>query len=68
MGNLLYAMICTRLDMSPGKNYLEVVKWVLRCLKCTSIIYLYFDTSKSILEDFTNAGYVDDLKERNDYF
>ena len=54
IGSLIYAMVCTRLDIAhavgvvsrfmsrPGKQHLEAVKWILRYLKGSSDTCLCF--------------------------
>ena len=54
IGSLMYAMVCTHLDIShaigvvsrflanPGKAYWEVVKWIFRYLRGTSKVCLSF--------------------------
>jgi hypothetical protein len=66
IGNLMYAMVCTRPDLShavgvvsrymnnPGKEHWEAGKWILRYLRGTSTHALCFGGSDTFLE-----GYVD---------
>ena len=66
IGNLMYAMVCTRPDIAhavgvvsrfmgdPGKEHWEAVKWILRYLKGTTDQALCFEGKKVEL-----AGYVD---------
>ena len=54
IGSLMYAMVCTRLDIAhavgvmsrymsnPGKQHWEVVKWILRYLRGTASLALCF--------------------------
>ena len=64
VGSLMYFMVCTRPDNAhavgvvsrfmskPGKEHWEAVKWLLRYLKGTSKIALYFRKKDVILEGF----------------
>ncbi|KAE8705387.1 hypothetical protein F3Y22_tig00110429pilonHSYRG00978 [Hibiscus syriacus] len=64
--SLMYAMVCTRLDIShavgavsrymnnPGKVRWEAVKWILRYMRGTTNKTLYFKAKDTIL-----TGYVD---------
>ena len=66
VGSLMYVMVCTRPDIShavgvvrrymnnPGKEHWEVVKWILRYLRGTTIHALCFGGSDTFLQ-----GYVD---------
>jgi hypothetical protein len=61
VGNLMYAMVCTRPDIAhavgvvsrymnnPGKEHWEAVKWILRYLRGTSTHALCFGGSYIIL-------------------
>ena len=69
VGNLIYAMICTRTDLThdvsvvsrfmhnPGKEHLNAVKWILRYLKGTSRFGLLFD--KNSVKEIGVMGFVD---------
>ena len=73
VGSLMYAMVCTRLDIShavgvasrflanPGKAHSEAVKWIFRYLKGTSKICLSFGGSKPSLKGYTDSNMVEDL-------
>eukprot|EP01018_Ginkgo_biloba_P039992 Gb_09614 [translate_table: standard] len=61
VGSLMYAMVCTRLDIAhvvgvmsrfmnnPGKEHWEAVKWILRYLRGTTSQALCFRGSNTIL-------------------
>jgi hypothetical protein len=69
VGNLMYAMICTKPDLAhavsvvsrfmhnPGKEHWNAVKWILRCLKGTSHFGLLFD--KNSVKKIGVMGFVD---------
>jgi hypothetical protein len=69
VGNLMYAMICTRPDLvhdvsvvsrfmhNPGKGHWNAVKWILRYLKGTSHFGLLFD--KNSVKEIGVMGFVD---------
>jgi len=82
IGSLMYAMVCTRLEISnvvgvvscflanPGKENWQVVKWILRYLKGTSKVCLSFKSGKFVLNGYTNAdmaGDVDSRKSTSNY-
>ena len=60
-GSLMYAMVCTRLDIAhvvgvvrrymnnPGKEHWEATKWILRYLRGTATHALCFGGSKTVL-------------------
>ncbi|KAL4573531.1 hypothetical protein LXL04_020341 [Taraxacum kok-saghyz] len=68
VGNLMYAMVCTRPDISqavgvisqfmsnPGKDHWEGVKWLLRYLKGTSDVCLIYKKKEAVHEGFTDAN------------
>ena len=68
VGSLMYAMVCTRPDIShavsvvsrymanPGKEHWEAVKWILRYLKGTTDLGVCFDKAKV---NNTVVGFVD---------
>ncbi|KAG8503054.1 hypothetical protein CXB51_000810 [Gossypium anomalum] len=69
VGSLMYAMVCTRLDISqavgvvsrymhdPGKGHWQAVKWILRYLRKTEDVGLVFEQDEA-LGQFV-VGYVD---------
>ncbi|KAF2308258.1 hypothetical protein GH714_039520 [Hevea brasiliensis] len=68
VGSIMYAMVCTRPDIShgvgvvsrymacPGKEHLQAVKWILRYVNGTTNVGLTFDKAK--MSDSV-VGYVD---------
>ena len=79
VGNLMYAMICTRPDLAhavsvvsrfmhnPGKEHWDAVQWILRYLKGTSHFGLLFDKNsvkKSDVMGFVDSDFADDLDKR----
>ena len=79
VGSLMYAMVCTRPDLShgvsvvsrymhnPGKDHWEAVKWILRYVKGTINKGLVFDRNKAATCDvigFVDSDYAGDLDRR----
>jgi hypothetical protein len=79
VGNLMYAMICTRPDLAhavsvvsrfmhnPGKEHWNAVKWILRYLKGTTDFGLLFDKNSVKTNDvigFVDSDYAGDLDKR----
>ncbi|KAJ4736375.1 Transposon Ty1-NL2 Gag-Pol polyprotein [Rhynchospora pubera] len=76
IGSLMYAMVCTRPDISqavgvlsrfmanPGMAHWEAVKWLLRYLKGTSSMALCFKKSSVGLEGFVDADLGGDMDNR----
>jgi hypothetical protein len=68
VGCLMYAMVCTRIDLAhamsvvskymanPGKQHWDAVKWIFRYLKGTTDYGINFVRQKS---DLSVVGYVD---------
>ena len=76
VGSLMYAMVCTRPDLSqavsmisrymhdPGNGHWEAVKWVLRYTKGTIDVGLVFEkdsTGKQECIRYVNSDYAGDL-------
>lgn len=76
VGSLMYAMVCTRPDISqavsvvsrfmanPGKTHWEAVKWVLRYLKGTADMCLCFCGNTCQVSGFVDSDYAGDLDRR----
>jgi hypothetical protein len=76
VGSLMYAMVCTRPDISqavsvvsrfmanPGKAHWEAVKWILRYLKGTIDTCLCFGGDACHISGFVDSDYAGDLDRR----
>ena len=79
VGNLMYAMVRTRSDLSqavlmisrymhdPGKGHWEAVKWILRYIKGTIDVELVFEkdsTGKQECVGYVDSDYARDLDKR----
>ena len=76
---LMYAMVCTRLDIAcavgvvslflsnPGKEYWITVKWILRYIKDTSRVCLYFGGDKPVLQVYTDTDMAEDVNSRKSF-
>ncbi|GJZ71156.1 hypothetical protein Tco_0635007 [Tanacetum coccineum] len=77
VGSLMYAMICTRLDIShavgmvsrymhnPGKGHWQAVKWILRYIHNTVDVGLVFEQGSSQwVEGYCDSDYAEDLDKR----
>ncbi|GKC37955.1 transposable element [Tanacetum coccineum] len=77
VGSLMYAMICTRPDIShavrmvsrymhkPGKGHWQAVKWILRYIHNTVDVGLVFEHGSSQwVEGHCDSDYVGDLDKR----
>ncbi|GJT46799.1 retrovirus-related pol polyprotein from transposon TNT 1-94 [Tanacetum coccineum] len=82
VGSLMYAMVCTRLDLAhvvgvisrflsnPGKKHWEAVKWKFRYLRGTSKLGITFGNGKPMLVGYTYsdmAGNKDNMKSTSGY-
>ena len=73
---LMYAMMCTRLDITytvgvvsrfmsrPRKQHWEVVKWILRYLRGSSDTYLCFTGASLKLKDYVDANFAGNINSR----
>ena len=79
VGSLMYAMVCTRPDISqavsvvsrymhdPGEGHWEAVKWIMRYLKNTVDVGLEFEQDKSLglcVVGYCDSDYAGDLDKR----
>ena len=76
VGNLMYAMVCTRLDIAhpncvvnrflsnPGKEHQTAVKQIIRYLIGTSKAFLCFDGDKLVLQTFLDVDMARDVDSR----
>jgi hypothetical protein len=76
VGNLMYAMVSTRPDIShavgvvsrfmakPGKEHWQAVKWVLRYLKGTSDHCIVFNGIEGSVCGYVDSDYAGDLDKR----
>ncbi|GKV15798.1 hypothetical protein SLEP1_g26549 [Rubroshorea leprosula] len=76
VGSLMYAMVCTRPDIThavgvvsrflsdPGKIHWEAVKWIFRYLRGTTKLCLTFGQTEPILKGYTDADMASDLDNR----
>jgi hypothetical protein len=77
VGNLMYAMVCTKPNIShalgplrrymknPGKEHWKEVKWILRYLRGTSTHALCFGGSDTILHGYVDSDMEGDKDNRN---
>jgi hypothetical protein len=76
VGSLMYAMVCTRPDIShavgvvsrymenPGKEHWATVKWVLRYLRGTSNYCITFDGCSDEVCGYVDSDFAGDLDKR----
>ena len=76
VGSLMYAMVCTRPDITHvvgvvsrfmvnlGKEHWEAVKWIFRYLRGNSKLCLSFGSYKPVLEGYIDAYMAGDLDGR----
>ena len=77
IGSLMYAMVCTRPDIShtvgvvsrymhnPGKDHWQAVKWILRYIHNTVDVGLVFEQKDSqYLVGYCDSDYAGDLDKR----
>ncbi|KAI9197746.1 hypothetical protein LWI28_003619 [Acer negundo] len=76
IGSLMYAMVCTRPDIShvvgvmsrymsnPGKQHREAVKWILRYLQGTTEKCLTFRKDKLKLESYVDSDFAGEVDHR----
>ncbi|KAG8489147.1 hypothetical protein CXB51_017180 [Gossypium anomalum] len=76
VGSLMYAMVCSRPDLSyavsavsrymanPGKEHWKAVQWVLRYLRGTTDVCLQFGRTKDRVIGYVDADFAGDLDRR----
>ena len=69
VGSLIYAMVCTRLDIAHAVSHLgiehwNVVKWILKYLRGTSNKCLHFGGSITDLQGYVYLDLVGDIDTR----
>ena len=76
VGSLMYAMVCSRPDLShalsvvsrymanPGKEHWKTVQWIFRYLRGTSNACLQFGNSRDELVGYVDSDYAGDLDKR----
>jgi hypothetical protein len=76
VGSLMYAMVCTKLDITHavgvvsmymnnlGKEHWEEVKWILRYLRGISTHALCFGGSEIVLQGYVDSDMVGDEDSR----
>ena len=76
VGSLMYAMVCSRPDLShalsvvsrfmanPGKEHWKAVQWIFRYLRGTSSACLQFGKSRDGLVGYVDSDYAGDLDKR----
>ena len=76
VGSLMYAMVCTRLDIAhavstvsrfmsnPGRPHWEAVEWILRYLRGSTNLKLCFGSSEPVLVAYTDADMAGDVDSR----
>ena len=77
VGCLMYAMVCTRPDIShavgvvsrymenPGKEHWVVVKWVLQYLRGTSDYCITYNRSSEFVCGYVDSDFAGDLDKRS---
>ncbi|KAG8490319.1 hypothetical protein CXB51_016103 [Gossypium anomalum] len=76
VGSLMYAMVCSRPDLSyavsavsrymanPGKEHWKAVQWILRCLRGTTDVCLQFGRTEDGVIGYVDADFAGDLDRR----
>ncbi|KAG8483625.1 hypothetical protein CXB51_023496 [Gossypium anomalum] len=77
VGSLMYAMVCSRLDLScavsavsrymanPGKEHWKAVQWILRYLRGTTDVCLQFGRPEDGVIGYVDADFAGDLIEED---
>ena len=76
MGSLMYAMVCSRLDLAyavsavcrdmakPGKEHWKVVQWIMRYLRGSNTVCLQFARNRDGVAGYVDSDYARDLDKR----
>jgi len=76
IGSLIYAMVCTRLDIghvvrvvnrfmsNPSKAHWEAIKWILRYLRGTPEKCLYFNKGELKVQGYVDANFGGEVDHR----
>ena len=76
VGSLMYANICTRLDIAyamgvasrymsnPSKKHWEAMKGVMHSLKSTREMHICFGSKEACVEGYTDADYAEDVDKQ----
>ena len=76
IGSLMYAMVCTRPDLShavssinrymanPGKEHWKAVQWILRYLRGSSRVCLHFGRCRDRVIGYVDSDFAGDLDKR----
>ena len=76
VGSLMYAMVCSRPDLSyavsavsrymanPGKEHWKAVQWILRYLRGTTDVCLQFGRTRDGVIRYVDADFARDLDKR----
>ncbi|KAG8472495.1 hypothetical protein CXB51_034177 [Gossypium anomalum] len=76
VGSLIYAMVCSHLDLSYavsavsrymanlGKEHWKAVQWILRYLRGTTDVYLQFGKTEDGVIGYVDANFAGDLDKR----
>ncbi|KAG8497256.1 hypothetical protein CXB51_008476 [Gossypium anomalum] len=76
VGSLMYAMVCSRLDLSyavnavsrymvnPGKEHWKAVQWILRYLRGTTDVCLQFERTRDRAIGYIDVDFTEELDRR----
>ena len=76
IGSLIYVMVCTRPNIThavgvvsryisrPGKQHCEVVKWIMRYLRCSTDTCLCFTSAILKLQGYVDTDLASDIDSR----
>ena len=73
VGCLMYAMVCSRLDLSyaisrymanPGKEHWKTVQWIFRYLRGSTDVCLHFGRTRDEVVGYVDSNFTGDLDKR----